>query len=158
MKKYTSSLSSICGGVLAFMFAACPALFIAISGSPQTDLSGWSLLLNKGGAFTGEKGFVFYRVTTIIMLAVAGLLVVWGLLTLLRNRGFFKKAKLNFTLVNNILLSVFALTALLSLIAAYVLAGESGTGYTTGAGVGAWYTLAIACVGCTLSWIFARKD
>ena len=70
------------------------------------------------------------------------------------------KIKFNLNLIANVLVSVFALFALLAFIATFVYAKDAfgiiDEGYI-GAGIGAWFNLIVGAIACSCGWLFARK-
>lgn len=150
MKKYLGALCSFVVAVLTFVFLSCSALIETALGT-TAKTSGWELLTSDGNV----EGLALYKVSTILLIVLAALLLVMAVLIVLKNAKVLK-TKLNLNLVNDVLLTAFVVFAALGLVAAFIVAGKSLFDAT--AGVGTWLNLAFALVACVLAWIFARKD
>lgn len=150
MKKYLGALCSCLVAGLTFAFLSCAALVQKL-GSLTATSSGWDLLSLDGNV----EGLTLYKVSTIALIVLAALLFIMSVLIVLKNTKVLK-TKLNLNILNDILLAIFVVFAVLGLVAAFVLAGKSFVDAT--AGVGAWLNVAVSFVACVLAWLFARKD
>ena len=162
MKKVLGPLCAIATGVVAFVALSLHNLFVktTMGGFSETDgTSGWDAI--TGGSAGNGWGDLF-RVSTIILLVLACLLVVWGLLALLKNLKVLK-VKGNFSLLTNLLLTLFAVFAILAWLGALVYGSKNsysmgGVSFTATAGIGTYINLVLGLLGCVLAWIYARKD
>ena len=167
MKKYIGALSSALMGILAFVFLSLPFLVskteMSAFGQTKTDKSSahaWDLLKNLTA---DDKGGVFFKVFAIVTIILAVLLIISAILVVLKNTKVLK-AKINFNLINNILLALFALSAILLVVAAFVVRSgmlnvELGEAFklSISVGVGAWLNLVVAVLTCAAGWALARK-
>ena len=156
MKKFLGTLCSFVAAALAFVFLSLPALNLKDKVLGTTDtISGWQLLSDD---YKNVNGFYLYKIFAIVLLVVAGLLIISGVLLLLKNFGKLK-LNANLSLFNNILLSLFALSAVVTLVGAFVFAGDATNaliGYA--AGIGPWLNSAFGLALCLCGWFFANKD
>ena len=75
----------------------------------------------------------------------------------LQNLKVFK-SKVNFAGINNVLLTIFAVLALVAVIAVFVMAKEIAlNNLSVYAGLGAWLNLAVGAVACITGWAVAKK-
>ncbi len=158
MKKFLGAICAMATGALAFVFLSISTLFMKYSmgGFSESDSSNaWDII--TGGPANDASGDLL-RVSLIVILVVACLLVLWGLLVLFKNLGILK-IKANLSLVTNLLLTLFTLFVVLALIGALVYCSKvTVPGRTSTAGVGIYLNLVVGLAACVLCWIFARKD
>ena len=156
MKKLLGTICSFVAAALAFVFLSLPAINLKdkVLGSTGT-ISGWQLLSED---YKNINGFYLHKIFAIVLLVVAGLLIISGILLLLKNFGKLKMSA-NLSLINNVLLSLFALSAIVTLVGAFVFAGDATNaliGYT--AAIGPWLNSAVGLAACLCGWFFANKD
>ncbi len=164
MKKFIGAISSAVMGALAFVFFALAAMTQKMtigSVSDSESFSAWDMLEYKI-AKMDSIGFTIYKIATIAMIVVACLLILSAVVLLLKNLNVFK-TKINFTLINNILLAVFAGLALVAVIAMFVfiqteLGDVMNESFKAFAGVGAWLNLVFGALLCLVSCLTAKKQ
>ena len=177
MKKFIGAICSGVAGIVTLVML-CFDWFVQkgiVAGEVvnTAKASGWELIANKvteeghtyEGAFDAFKGaYTLHRVFAIIMLVVAILLIVSAVVLLLKNLNVIK-CKFNFSLVNNVLLTVFAVAVLGALAGIGVMAIGAAKEYADIPNVSvsifpavcAWITLAVSVVACGCGWALARK-
>ena len=171
MKKFIGAICSGVAGILTFVWLSLDWFTQKMTMGSLTEkdgLTGWNLITNK---VEGEpaclemfKGaYTLHRVAAIVMLVVACLLIVSAVVLLLKNLNVIK-CKFNFSLVNNILLTVFVVAVVLAIVGVTIMGNElckaigNPEGFSAYASVGAWLALAFSVVACGCGWALARKD
>lgn len=171
MKKFIGAICSGVAGILTFVWLSLGWLTTSVSVmgvSTKTSITGWNLITNKvdgePAGFEMFKGaYTLHRIGAIVMLVVACLLIVSAVIMLLKSLNVIK-AGFNFSLVNNILLTVFVVAVVLALVGVIIMAAaalkEMGNPeyLKMYAGVGAWLALAFSVVACGCGWALARKS
>jgi hypothetical protein len=163
MKKYIGAICSAAAGILTFVFLALHWMSMkmtveAINLSEKDGVSGWDLL--KDGS-SKVKGYTLFKISTIIMIVVASVLILSAIIMILRNLNILK-FKFNFNMINNMLLSALVVVVALAIVGIFIMAGESsvsigGTEISAYASVGAWLMAAVAVVACAAGWVTSRK-
>lgn len=157
MKKYIGAFASALAGILTFVFLSLDGLFskASVGGlSKSNGVSGWDILKEDGSNF---DGYTLYKIAVIAMIVIACLLILSAVVIILKNAKVFK-SKVKFNVINNILLVVFALAAILAFVGACVLGGDMSAGETikVTAGIGSWLNMVVGVVACALGCLFAR--
>ncbi len=147
MKKWLGMISSAAAGVLGFVFLALASFYqkITMVGVSSSDTFNAYDLIKESA--DNIKGFGLYKAFTIILIVVAALLIAWALVLLLKNLKVLK-IKFNVNIVNIALLTLFAVSAIVSIIALFVMGGDfavnvGGSGVKAGPAIGAWLNLAV---------------
>ena len=158
MKKYVGAIASGLAGILTFVFLSIDGLITKITSggmSVSESVNAWDIIKEEGMEISG---FTLYKVAVILMIIVASLLIISAILMILKNAKVFK-SKVKFDLINNILLSVFAIITILAFIGACIMGGDMTIGDTmiTCAGVGSWLNMIVGILACVSGWVFARK-
>lgn len=167
MKKLLSAIASIATAVLTFVFLSLPCSVVSTKIANQsTSTSGWDLLKNADNfknLITGEytvDGYGTFRVFSIILMVVAGILLISGLITLLQQFGIVK-TKINFCLINSVILAVYTVIAVVVMIALITFSGTfTVEKLTTGSvGVGAILIVVVGAIATILSFLcsFGKK-
>lgn len=175
MKKYLGAIISGLVGILTFVFLSIENIVvkITVSGTTERDsLTAWELFNEENSASFESIGINsgFAKFTVIALAVVASLLIISAVVIVLKNVLKFK-LKLNLNMINNILLSVYALVAILAIIAFFVLGSDikstmgsileslvaMGGSYYFGPTTGAWINASVGVVACGAGWLFARK-
>ena len=159
MKKYIGAISSALMGILTFVFLSLPTMSteysaFGLTSDPQ-NLSGWDLLKKSWEV----DGFTLYKVFTIIAIVVACLLIISAVIMILRNLKVLK-FKFSMNLINNILLILFlvcAIVAFVGLVQMCGSAGAFGVEVSTTPAVGAYLLLGFAVVLTLVSLLFSKK-
>jgi len=183
MKKFIGAICSGVAGILTLVMLSFDWFVRKQTAAGElmgeAKATGWNLITNKvtvdghtfENAFEEFKGaYVLHRVFAIIMLVVAILLIVSAVVLLLKNLNVIK-CKFNFSRVNNILLTVLAVSVLGALVGIGVMAiGAAKTvaddpfavamkiAVSIYPAVCAWITLAVSFVACGCGWALARKN
>lgn len=150
--KYIGSLSSILIGVLTFI-----CLSLACVGDNAIlnfSFTGWELIKSSSEA----TGVILFKIFAIICLIFAIILIFYGILLLLIDLKVIKiKSKLNLNILNNLLITIFVISALIMFIGGFIVIDDYNylKGYV---GVGPWLLLIASAVLCLFCWIFARKQ
>ena len=161
MKKFIGPICSFVAGIFTFIFLSIANFVVTVSYlgfSASESSTAWDMIKESADV----KGYGLFKVSTIFLIILACLLIVSGVILLLKNLGILK-VKINFSIINNIILSAFAFFAVLALIGLFIMGGEvsvaeEGIKMTATAGVGAWLNVILGAAACALAWIFARKD
>ena len=159
MRKYIGAISSALMGILTFVFLSLPTMSteysaFGLTSDPQ-NLSGWDLLKKSWEV----DGFTLYKVFTIIAIVVACLLIISAVIMILRNLKVLK-FKFSMNLINNILLILFlvcAIVAFVGLVQMCGSAGALGVEVSTTPAVGAYLLLGFAVVLTLVSLLFSKK-
>lgn len=161
MKKLLGPLVSIFAGALTFLFLSLPHYVIkskTVIGDGVSRSNAWEIMkdMNKD-----VDGSLMFYVTTIILIVVASILVLFGLIYLLNNLKAIK-SKANLKIVADVLLIAFVVVVVLQLIALFTLCkAYSGNAFglvdvATYPSVGAWLSVILAALACLVS-IFLTK-
>ena len=172
MKKWFGMICSAVAGICGFIFMSisCWNLkvtrYIAgVSGTEKDHANGWDIIKDV----KDTNGCVLYKIFAIILLAVSVLLIISAIVLLLKNLNVLK-VTMNIELINNILLSVFVLCAIVMLIALGIMSKDAsrstvqeiaglkvGAKASYSAGIGSWLNLIVGAIACSLSWVFAER-
>ena len=157
MKKYIGAFASGLAGILTFVFLSLDGLFAKASAgglSTSTSPSGWDILKDDG---SNIDGYTLYKIAVIAMIVIACLLILSAVVIILKNAKVFK-SKAKFNVINNVLLALFALAAIIAFVGACVMGGDMSVGETfkVTAGVGSWLNMVVGVVACAMGWMFAR--
>ena len=148
--KFIGALSSIITGIMAFVCLSITNIggqWLIFDGT----MNGWDIIKSDYDA----SGAVLFKIFAIVALVLAVILIVYGILLLLIDLKVVKlKSKLNFYVINNIMLTIFVICALLCFIGVWSWSADWANGYV---GVGAWLMLIIPAVLCLCSWLLSRK-
>ncbi len=148
--KFIGAISSVIAGIMAIV-----GLSLTCFSNILFNYSGWDLIKLDGEA----TGLVLFKIFAIAGLALGILLILYGLFLLLIDLKVVKiKSKLNFYMINNVLLTIFVICALLAFIGAWVMKGDAYFSDHASIGVGTWLMLIIPAVLCLCSWLFSRKQ
>jgi len=162
MKKFIGPCLAFLLGGLTFLFLSVTNLVskvtVSLLGTATVKETAWEIMENYT---SNVDGYVLYKIGVIAMIVLASLLIISSVVLLLKNLNVIKFNKVNFNLINNVLLTVFVGTTLLAFIGtivmssylasdAYVIASSASIG------VGMWLALILNIVGCVCAWIFAR--
>lgn len=166
MKKF---IGAICSGVAGILTLVMLCLnWYTSEGLREGELkfTGWELLADKSGylAKTYEIGYTLFKIFAIIAVVVAVLLILMAIIMLLKNLNVIK-CKFNFSIINNILLTILVIVSIVLVIVLSIM----GNGYVAeyekfklvakaSASVGAWLALAFSVVACGCGWALARKS
>lgn len=160
MKKLFSAIASIATAVLTFVFLSIPCLTYNTA-LTENSYTGWQMLGDEGVAkiIAEIDGFTVFKIFAIIAMVVACLLVITGLITLLQQFGIVK-SKMNFCLINSILLALFTIVALVAMIGAITI-GSNLSNETlkiaSGVGVGLILMFVVGIIATVISFVFARQ-
>jgi len=180
MKKFIGTICAGLAGVLTFVWFCLSWFAVKMTAlgvdTEPIKATGYQSIADKCSAMgetaegffseTFEGAYVAYRIIAIIALVAAALLVVMSVIMLLKNLNVIK-CKFNFSLINNILLSVLAVASIALLVILFLMGagiikemGPMPAGYDVSAvpQIGAWLTTVIAVVACGCGWALARKD
>lgn len=157
MKKYIGAFASGLAGILTFVFLSLDGLFAKASAgglSTSSGTSGWDILKEDG---SNVDGYTLYKIAVIAMIVIACLLILSAVVIILKNAKVFK-SKAKFNVINNVLLALFALAAIIAFVGACVMGGDMSVGETikVTAGVGSWLNMVVGVVACAMGWMFAR--
>ena len=157
MKKYIGAFASGLAGILTFVFLSLDGLFAKASAgglSTSSGTSGWDILKDDG---SNIDGYTLYKIAVIAMIVIACLLILSAVVIILKNAKVFK-SKAKFNVINNVLLALFALAAIIAFVGACVMGGDMSVGETikVTAGVGSWLNMVVGVVACAMGWMFAR--
>lgn len=160
MKKYIGAFASALAGILTFVFLSLDGIFRKASAaglSTSSGTSGWDIIKDENGIYANADGYTLYKVAAIILLVLACLLIISAVVIILRNLKVFK-SKVKFNALNNLLLVVNAICAILVFVGACVMGGNMSVGETikVTAGVGSWLVMVTGVVTCALGCLFAR--
>lgn len=148
--KYIGAISSIIIGALTFICLSITNL----GGNLLIDFTstGWDLIKSSSDA----TGVVLFKIFAIVCLILAIIMIFYGILLLLIDLKVIKiKSKLNLYVLNNLLITIFVISALIMFIGGFVRADDLVNGYV---GVGPWLLLISSAVLCLLCWICSRKQ
>lgn len=150
--KFIGAISSIVTGIMAFICLSITNVVTNL-GIGEGTTTGWDLIKLDSDA----SGIVLFKIFAIVCLVLAVILILYGLFLLLVDLKVVKiKSKLNFYVINNILLTLFVVCAALAFVGLWVYVSD--TILDDKIGVGAWLMLIIPAVLCLCSWLFARKQ
>lgn len=157
MKKYIGAFASGLAGILTFVFLSLDGLFAKASAgglSTSSGTSGWDILKEDG---SNVDGYTLYKIAVIAMIVIACLLILSAVVIILKNAKVFK-SKAKFNVINNVLLALFALAAIIAFVGACVMGGDMSVGETikVTAGVGSWLNMVVGVVACAMGCLFAR--
>ncbi|MBQ3047417.1 MAG: hypothetical protein IJD48_00175 [Clostridia bacterium] len=159
MKKFIGAICSAAAGALTFLFLSLNGLVQKITvGSVESKegVSGWDILSD----FENVEGLGLYKFSTIALIIAAVALIAFAVVLILQSLKVIK-SKFNFAKLNNIILTIFVIFALLALIAAFIMAKDllllESSNFSIYAGIGAWLNLVVGAVACLLGWVFAKK-
>lgn len=163
MKKFIGPALAFLLGGLTFLFLSVTNLVskvtVSLLGTATLKENAWEIMEN----YTSDvDGYVLYKIGVIALIVLASLLVISSVLLLLKNLNIIKSSKLNFNLINNILLTIFVGTTILTFIGSIVMTSYlSSDAYiiasSASIGVGMWLALVLNIIGCVLAWIFTRN-
>lgn len=164
MKKFLGAICSAAVGALTFLFLSLNAMVSKTTvGSLENKsaVNAWDMLGETSESALEIQGFSLYKFSTIALIVVASLLILSAIILLLQNLKVFK-SKVNFAGINNVLLTIFAVLALVAVIAVFVMAKEivpaaASNNMSVYAGLGAWLNLAVGAVACVAGWAVAKK-
>ena len=159
MKKYIGAICSAAAGILTFILLILNWMTAKIStvANEKSSVSGWDLLKDNSDV----KGFTLYKLSAIVMIIVASVLIISAVVLILQNLKVLK-FKFNLNLINNIILTVFALFVILAVIGALVMAGEMsasalGVSVKCSVAIGGWLMAIVGIAACVTSWLTSRK-
>lgn len=159
MKKFIGAICSAAAGILTFILLALNWMTAKISMgvNEKSSVSGWDLLKDNSDV----KGFTLYKLSAIIMIILASVLIISAVVLILQNLKVLK-FKFNFNLINNIILTVFALFVILAVIGALIMAGEMsesalGVSINCSVAIGGWLMAIVGIASCVTSWLTSRK-
>ena len=159
MKKYIGAICSAAAGILTFILLILNWMTAKIStvANEKSSVSGWDLLKDNSDV----KGFTLYKLSAIVMIIVASVLIISAFVLILQNLKVLK-FKFNLNLINNIILTVFALFVILAVIGALVMAGEMsasalGVSVKCSVAIGGWLMAIVGIAACVTSWLTSRK-
>lgn len=162
MKKFIGPCIAFLLGGLTFLFLSVTNLVskvtVSLLGTATVKETAWEIMENYDSSV---DGYVLYKIGVIAMIVLASLLVISSVVLLLKNLNVIKSNKINFNLINNILLTVFVGVTLLAfigtiVITAYLTSDAYVIASSASIGVGMWLALVFSIVGCVCAWIFAR--
>lgn len=148
MKKLINGITSLVIGAAMFILGICPAIKVAIGSMSKTENL-------YGSLFEMNAGFDIFA---ILMMIVAGLLIVSGIVTLLKELNVLK-LKVNMSLINIIILILLVLSLLGLTISTLVFAGDYTVKdlQTVSAGIGIWIMDIVAVAGLVVATLFRSK-
>ncbi len=153
--KFIGAISSIVSGIMAFVclsLANIGGKLSLLGFTSESTMNGWDII----EADVDASGATLFKIFAIAAIVLGVILILYGLFMILVDLKVIKiKSKLNFYVINNILLSIFVIFALLCFIGVWTWSGDWVNGFI---GVGAWLMLIIPAVLCLCSWLFARKQ
>ncbi len=160
MKKLLSSIASIATGVLTFVFLSIPCFVtkITVAGVTTSEsASGWELLKEEASI----EGYTLFKIFAIVALIIACLLIISGLITLLQQLGIVK-SKLNFCLINSILLALYTISSVVAMIGVIIMGNKTslevlGQSIASGVGIGIILMLVVGAIATIISFIFSRQ-
>lgn len=160
MKKLFSAIASIATAVLTFVFLSIPCLTYNTA-LTENGYTGWQMLGDEGvtNIIAEIDGYTLFKIFAIIAMVVACLLVITGLITLLQQFGIVK-SKMNFCLINSILLALFTIVALVAMIGAITIGSKLSNEtlkIASGVGVGLILMFVIGIIATVISFVFARQ-
>jgi len=164
MKKFLGAICSAAVGALTFLFLSLDSMVsktTAGSLENKSALNAWDLIGESSEYAAEIQGYTLYKISTIALIIVASLLILSAIILLLQNLKVFK-SKVNFAGINNVLLTIFAVLALVAVIAVFVMAKDlvpeaASNNLSVYAGLGAWLNLAVGAVACVAGWAVAKK-
>lgn len=158
MKKWIGMICSFIAGACGFIFLCldcwtqkATAYVAGVSTTTTKSVNGWDLIKNDSEI----NGLVLYKIFAIALLAVSVLLIISALVLLLRNLKVLKTT-LNIDAINKILLLLFAICAIVMMIALGVMSKDVsvdnvqeiagvkvGAKLSAYAGIGSWLNLGV---------------
>lgn len=126
MKKWIGAICSAVASVLTFIFLAIPAFTIkatVLGVSTSEDYSGYKLLTDKNLGDAGYTAITWYRIFAWVLIILAVVLLVLAVLQILANLKIVKMPEV-VGKVNAYTLIVFAVVAILALIAVFGIRAE----------------------------------
>jgi len=162
MKKYLGAICSAVAGIVTFIFLALNWLTAKVSSgyssaSGKESVSGWDLLKESREV----EGYTLYKLSAIVMIVLASILIISAVVLILQNLNVLK-FKFNFNLINNIILTVFALFVILAVVGALIMAGDMsesamGVSIKCSVAIGGWLMAIVGIASCVTSWLTSRK-
>ena len=162
MKKYLGAICSAVAGIVTFIFLALNWLTAKVSSgyssvSDKEGVSGWDLLKESSEV----EGYTLYKLSAIVMIVLASILIISAVVLILQNLNVLK-FKFNFNLINNIILTVFALFVILAVVGALIMAGDMsesamGVSIKCSVAIGGWLMAIVGIASCVTSWLTSRK-
>lgn len=159
MKKAISPFCSFLASALCFLFISIPNIVVttALLGN-IVKYSAWNFMSDYNDNI---NGYVLYKVTIIVMIVLAGLLLVSSILLALERMGNLKIKNINLDFINNILLVLFVVANVILLIAAiivcsYLKSDDYALISNAKIGIGIWLNLGFSVALCIASWMFSN--
>ena len=164
MKKLVGAISAILVGALNFVFLSIANLLAKTTVGSTTSTAkwtAWEIIKDADETWKNVNGYTFFKIFAIVGIVVSALLILAGVIALLKNLNVLKM-KFNIELVNAALLALFALCAILVVVALAImsndLSGEAlGIKVNYSPAVGAWLNLVFGVLGCACGLLALGK-
>ena len=163
MKKIVGPLCSFLAGVMTFVFLSIPYFITKISSEGAEDVTkaenAWQMLKNYNAS---TNGYLMFKVATIIMIALASLLIIWSVLLLLNNFNIINHELINFNLMNTVVLFLLVVATMIQMIALLMMGNFvggtiAGTITNTYTGVGLWLNVAQSTITFLVALVFTKS-